>query len=90
MAIQRVIASAIYSYSLQVTYNSIRREVVYTILTEFGIPMKVVWLIKMSLNERNSRVRVDKYLSVMLPIRNGLKQRHALLPIILNFFIKCH
>ena len=88
MAIQRVIASAFYSYSLQATCNSIRREVLYTILTEFCNPMKVIWLIKISLNERNSRVWVDKYLSVMFHTKNGLKQGDVLLPILLNFALE--
>ena len=46
----------------------------YNILIEFGIPMKLVRLIKMYLNETYSRVRVVKHLSDMFPIRNGLKQ----------------
>jgi hypothetical protein len=32
-------------------YDSVRREVLYSILIEFGIPRKLVWLIKMCLNE---------------------------------------
>ena len=46
----------------------------YNILIEFAFPMKLVKLIKMCLNETYIRVRVGKYLSDMLPIKNGLKQ----------------
>jgi hypothetical protein len=40
--------------------DSIRREVLYNILIEFGIPMKLVRLIKMSLNETCSKVCIGK------------------------------
>ena len=54
-------------------YDSVRRELLYNILIEFGIPMKLVRLIKMCLTETYSRGRVGKNLSDMFPIRNGLK-----------------
>jgi hypothetical protein len=41
-------------------YDSVRREVLYSILIEFGIPMKLVRLIKMCLTEMYSRVWVGK------------------------------
>jgi len=63
---------------LEKAYNSVMREDLYYILTEFGIPMELVWLIKMGLNETYSRVWVGKHLSDMFPMRNGLKQGHAL------------
>jgi len=55
-------------------YDSARREVLYNILTVFGIPMKLERLRKMCLTEMYSRVQVGKSLSDMFPIRNGLKQ----------------
>ena len=66
-------------------YDSVRREVLYNILIEFGIPMKQVRLIKMCLTETYNRVRVGKNLSDRFPIRNGLKQGDALSPLIFNF-----
>jgi len=44
-------------------YDSVRREVLYNILIEFGVPKKLVRLIKMCLTETYSRVQVGKNLS---------------------------
>ena len=66
-------------------YDSVRREVLYKILIVFGIPRKLVSLIKMSLTETCSRMRVGKNVSDKFPIRNGLKQGDALSPMLFNF-----
>jgi len=66
-------------------YDSVRREVLYNILIQFGVPMKLVRLIKMCLTETCSRVRVGKNLSDMFPIGNGLKQGDALSPLLFNY-----
>jgi hypothetical protein len=49
------------------------REVLYSILIEFGIPMQLVWLIKMCLNETYSKVLIGKHLSDSFPLQNCLK-----------------
>ena len=69
-------------------YDSVRREALYNILIKFGILKKLVRLIKMCLTETYSGVRVDKNLSEMFPIRNGLKQGDALSPLLFNFALE--
>ena len=58
-------------------YDSVRKEVWYSILIEFGIPLKLVRLIKMCVNNTCSRVRVGKYFSDMFPSEHDLKQGDA-------------
>ena len=73
---------------LKKAYDSVRREVLYNILMEFGVPKKLVRPIKMWLTETYSRFRVSKNLSHVFPIRNGLKQGDALSPLPFNFAIE--
>jgi hypothetical protein len=66
----------------------IKREVLYNILLEFGIPKKLVRLIKMCLNETYSKVHIGKLLSDTFPIQNNLKQGDALSPLLFNFALE--
>ncbi|KAJ4426333.1 hypothetical protein ANN_27147, partial [Periplaneta americana] len=66
-------------------YDSVKREVLYDILIEFGILKKLVRLIKMCLSETYSRVHIGQFLLDAFPIHCGLKQRDALSPLLLNF-----
>jgi hypothetical protein len=68
--------------------DSIKREVLYNILLEVGIPKKLIRLIKMCLNETFSKVCVGKLLSDTFPIQNGLKQGDALLPLLFSFALE--
>jgi hypothetical protein len=69
-------------------YDSVKRKVLYNILPEFGIPKKLVRLIKMCLNETYSKVRVGKLLCDKFPIQNGLKKGNALSPFLFNFALE--
>jgi hypothetical protein len=66
-------------------YDSVGREALYNILIEFGIPRKLLGLIKMCLNESYSRVRIGKNLSDKFTVQNGPKQGDALSPLLFNF-----
>ncbi|KAJ4444157.1 hypothetical protein ANN_05946 [Periplaneta americana] len=69
-------------------YDSDKREVLYNILIEVGIPKKLVRLIKMCLSETYSRVRTGQTLSDAFPIHCGLNQGDALSPLLSNFALE--
>ena len=66
-------------------YDSVRREVLCNIRIESVIPMKLVRLIEMCLNETYSRVQVGQRLSDVFSIKNGSKEGDAFLPLLFNF-----
>jgi hypothetical protein len=72
----------------QEAYDSMGREVLCSILRECGVPMKLVTLIKMSLNETYSKFRTGKILSDSFSIKNGLKQGDAISPLLFNFALE--
>jgi hypothetical protein len=69
-------------------YDSVKGDVLYNILLEFGILKELARLIKMCLNETYGKVCVGKLLSDKFPIQNGLKQGDVLLPLFFNFALE--
>ena len=72
----------------QKAYDSVRRLVLYNNFNEFGIPMKLVGLIHMCLNETYTRDRVGKHVSDTFAAKNGFKQGDVLSPLFFNFALK--
>ncbi|KAJ4444213.1 hypothetical protein ANN_06004 [Periplaneta americana] len=75
-------------HQLFIDFKNVKREVLYNILIEFGIPKKLVRLIKMCLSEPYGRVRIGQFLSDAFPIYCGLKQGDALSPLLFNLFLE--
>ena len=75
------------SIDFKKAFDSVRREVLYNFLIEFGVPVKLVNLIQLCLTEMYSRFRVGKNLSDVFPIRNCLKRGDALSPLLFNFVL---
>jgi hypothetical protein len=69
-------------------YDSVKREILYNILLEFGIPKRLVKLIKMCLNETYRKVHVGELFSDTYPIQIGLKQGNALSSLLFNFALE--
>jgi hypothetical protein len=66
----------------------VRREVLYNVLIEFGVPMKLVRLIKINSDETYGKLHIGKHLYYNFPIQNGTKQADALSPMLLNFALE--
>jgi hypothetical protein len=69
------------------TYDSSKWRSI-TIPNEFGIPMKLVRLIKSSFNKTYSKIHIGKNLSDAFPVQNDVEQGDALSPLFLNFALE--
>jgi Reverse transcriptase (RNA-dependent DNA polymerase). len=61
----------------------------YDNLIKFGVPKKLVGLIKTSLDDTQSKVRIGNYLSSSFPINNILKKGDCLSPLLFNYALEC-
>jgi hypothetical protein len=69
-------------------YDSERKELLCSILIEFGIQVKLVRLIKMCSNDTYSKDYIGNHLSDSFPLQNGLKEGDDLSALLLNFVLE--
>jgi glutathionylspermidine synthase len=55
-------------------YDSVRRDQLFDTMIEFGIPKKLMQMVKMTLNNTTARVKVQNKLSERFDINSGLRQ----------------
>jgi hypothetical protein len=73
---------------LKEAYDSVKREVLYNILIEFWVPMKLISLIRICLNETYIKFLTGKHMSGKFLIQKDLKQGDALSPLIFSFALE--
>jgi hypothetical protein len=61
----------------------------FNIITELGIPVKLVMLIKLCLNETCIKIRTDKHFSDAFQTENSLEEGDAISSLLLNFASEC-
>jgi hypothetical protein len=69
-------------------YDSVMREVLYKILIEFRVIMKLVRLIKICLDETYSNVRIGIHLSDSFSFQDVLKPGDDLSPLLFKFALE--
>ena len=69
-------------------YDSIHRPSVWSILLEFGIPMKLIRLIKLCLSDTKAKVKVGGKTSEAFEIKSGLRQGCVLSVLLFNFVME--
>jgi hypothetical protein len=69
-------------------YDSIRREILYSIWTGFGIPKKQVRLLTVHLTVTYRKVCTGKHLSDIFLVQNCFKQGNTISPLLFSFGLK--
>jgi sorting nexin-29 len=69
-------------------YDSINRKILYSAMEEFGIPLKLVRLVKLTMARVQCLIRVQSHLSNPLEANNGLRQGDALACLLFNIALE--
>jgi hypothetical protein len=69
-------------------YDSIQRKKLYTIIYEFGLPPKLVRLVRVTMTGTEAQVKVETELTDTCEIRQGMKQGDGLAPVLFNLALE--
>lgn len=69
-------------------YDSVIRRMLWRVMEEFGIPIKLISLTKLTLSGANSRVRIRNKLSDAFDIEEGLRQGDPLATLLFNLILE--
>ncbi|XP_071653719.1 uncharacterized protein [Temnothorax longispinosus] len=69
-------------------YDSIDRNMLYKILLDFGIPPKLVRLIRMTMLNTRCKVKINQELTDAFEVARGLKQGDGLAPTLFNLVLE--
>lgn len=72
----------------QQAYDSIIRERLYQILSELGVPSKLVRLIKCATNNSLAKVKIQNAVTDEFEVRQGLRQGDGLAPMLFNLALE--
>lgn len=69
-------------------YATVRRKYLWPVLTEFGIPQKLIQLIKECMNNSKCKIKVGTVISDSFEVQSGVRQGDGLSPILFNFVLE--
>ena len=78
---------AIAFVDFKAAFDSIDREKMYKILHDFGLPVKIVCLIRQMYLDSSSVVRAGRCSSAPFPVQSGVKQGALLSPVLFNIVL---
>jgi hypothetical protein len=73
---------------LEVAYDSIDRRRLYAAMEELNIPQKLIALVKVTMNNTQCRVTIQKRFSAPINVKNGIRQGDALTCLLFNIALE--
>lgn len=69
-------------------YDTVRRNYLWSVLIEFGIPQKLIRLIKECMENSKCKIKIGTFISDSFEVQSGVRQGDGLSPILFNFVLE--